>query len=230
MASRWREAFRVGMQSFCSPQGRLLIGAGAAQLVAMKASRSIWCESVAPNNAKSQMLLHGVRGGYLMSSSEPKSSDELWHEAHLQVRDPHRAVQVISLISDVDRWHGLFPFCTHSSTLCDLGDGRKRCKVHFGLKVGPMVIGDVVEYDVKQSEETLHLLSVNSDKLRYVDHLEYTFTARDTEEGGSDVAVTMKVHARKRMYLTVWQGLEAQIVENMMAAVKRRLPLPVGTE
>jgi ribosome-associated toxin RatA of RatAB toxin-antitoxin module len=222
MAFRWRDAFRVGSRRLHYSQGGVLLGASAAKLIAAGATGAVLCE--AAHGTKTQKLLHLLKDGSFTSKAEPKSKDDLWHEAYLQVRDPHRAVQVLDLVSDVEGWHGLFPFCTRSSVLCDLGDGRKRCQVHFGMKFGPMMVGDVVEYEVQQNEESLHLLSVNCDKLRYVDHLEYTFTARDTDEGGSDVAVTLKVHARKRMYLTIWQGLERQIVDNMIAAVHKRLP------
>jgi ribosome-associated toxin RatA of RatAB toxin-antitoxin module len=129
----------------------------------------------------------------------------------------------MKLVSEIEKWQGLFPFCTHSRLLRDLGDGRRHYAVYFGLNVGPFFVGDLVEYEVRQTSRSLHLVSINGADLHYSDHIEYTFRVQDAEEGGSEVEVALKLHARNRMYLTIWQSLESQLVEHMVAALTKRL-------
>jgi len=243
MASKFLNSFRVATKGFQSPACRLLLGVGATNLLQYGRAQQVGCESAACNSTKKPkpvvQLVHDnelihekvkghfkwwMRGGKGLQQEDVHSPDDgLWHVARLQVRDPHRAAQVLKLVSDVEGWHGLFPFCTHSSFLRNLGDGRKHYKVHFGLRVGPWFVGDVVEYEVKESGDSVHLQSINSAKLSYADHLEYTFSAKDTEDGEADVAVVLKVHARKTAYLAVWQTLESQLVDLLVAAIQTRL-------
>lgn len=91
------------------------------------------------------------------------------------------------------------------------------------MRLGPLRVGDMVEYEVRRTENSLHLLSINSKKLNYVDHLEYHFTAQDTDVGESDVDITLTAHARQAAYLTVWHALEGQIVEMIHAAIIEHL-------
>lgn len=222
MASAFRNGFRAfGSSCFQTQARRVVIGGGLAQaqMVLSGKSSGVQCLQHDADRAKSYRLPRRA----LPSKETVIPNDGLWHEARRQTWDHHEAGEVLSLLSDVDRWHGLFPFCTHSSSVRDLGNDRAIYKVHFGMRVGWVYVGDMVEYEVRRSPGVLHLVSINGADLEYTDHIEYVFAVKDAREGGADVDVTLKIHARSRLYLAVWQSMETQLFSFIVEALKKRL-------
>lgn len=189
------------------------IALGSTILASHRNSFGIQCSSI-----RGQSIIE-CQGG----AKSPNASDGLWHEATKKTRDDHTAQEVVTLLGDIKHWRGLIPFCLHSSFMKDCGDRSELYKVRFGMAYGRFVVGDVVHYKVKRDALSLHLVSVNGDDLTYTDHIEYTFSARDLTDGGCEVSVDLKLHARRGMYLRIWQTLESQLVDQIVIALKQRL-------
>eukprot|EP00427_Karlodinium_veneficum_P019157 CAMPEP_0169147814 /NCGR_PEP_ID=MMETSP1015-20121227/48458_1 /TAXON_ID=342587 /ORGANISM="Karlodinium micrum, Strain CCMP2283" /LENGTH=195 /DNA_ID=CAMNT_0009216121 /DNA_START=32 /DNA_END=619 /DNA_ORIENTATION=+ len=115
---------------------------------------------------------------------DPPADDGLWHEAHLETRVSYHSTEVLAVIGDIERWVDLFPWCSCSTFLHEQESGRQYYKVHFGLSMGPVFIGDIVTYEVTRSSSSLKLVAVNGQDLKYCDFLVYTFTMRDGLEDG----------------------------------------------
>jgi len=155
---------------------------------------------------------------------DPPADDGLWHEAHLETRVSYHSTEVLAVIGDIERWVDLFPWCSCSTFLHEQESGRQYYKVHFGLSMGPVFIGDIVTYEVTRSSSSLKLVAVNGQDLKYCDFLVYTFTMRDgLEDGVTEVNVSLQLHARRTVFLKVWQALEKQLVNLTVSIVRQRL-------
>merc|ERR1719195_283900 len=113
------------------------------------------------------------RGTRIANDSDAES-DPLFHEVSTTVYLQQTAAAVLEAALDVGQWKNFMPCCSQSEFLRDVGGGRSLFRVHFGLKIHHVFIGDDVIYEVYQpAPDQLTLRSMNNESLTYVESIQY---------------------------------------------------------
>eukprot|EP00448_Togula_jolla_P021381 CAMPEP_0170579774 /NCGR_PEP_ID=MMETSP0224-20130122/6156_1 /TAXON_ID=285029 /ORGANISM="Togula jolla, Strain CCCM 725" /LENGTH=252 /DNA_ID=CAMNT_0010902807 /DNA_START=17 /DNA_END=775 /DNA_ORIENTATION=- len=224
---------RRRLRAVVSCKGSQLALAGGA-LLAIPAGSQLWRRDLSERSAlRPRWLSEAIpslscdsKGGGKESSRTAREnrSDGLWHEAHAQNWFSYPADQVLDVISDVQMWETFVPWCSKSILLDRLADGRQHFEVHFGISVWPAsFVGDVVVYELTREAGRVTLRSVNDTDLKFADHLEYVFHARQDPSGCTEVNVTLLVHARKSFFLELWRAMESSLVDVAAAVLSQRM-------
>lgn len=184
-------------------------------------SRPLWFFGRLPDFA-----VHGCKAAHCLGPSwhQPAEfkKDGLSHEVRTSFQFPQSAAEVLDVLKDVGSWTNFMPYCSQSTLVKELGNGRQLFQVNFGLSLGSFFFGDTVIYEVSQPERGLLVLrSTNNEALAYADHIAYTLALRDTP-AGSEVTVHLSFHARKYMYLRTWKRIERPLIDMIAQRLETR--------
>eukprot|EP00747_Dinoflagellata_sp_TGD_P197714 gnl/TRDRNA2_/TRDRNA2_69431_c0_seq1.p1 gnl/TRDRNA2_/TRDRNA2_69431_c0~~gnl/TRDRNA2_/TRDRNA2_69431_c0_seq1.p1 ORF type:complete len:267 (+),score=20.59 gnl/TRDRNA2_/TRDRNA2_69431_c0_seq1:27-803(+) len=197
--------------------GRGLLCFGTWVAVSLQVKRPACCEASSTGD-----------GSVQVQEATTKAEDSLWHEATATAWIPHRATDAFAVVADVASWAEFMPFCQCSRLLRDIGSGRRQYEVNFGLALGPVFVGDRVVYEISSpAPGQLSLRSTNNQELHYAESIEYMVSVHDETSSmgaaGAKVSVHLRFHARRLLYLRVWQGVEERMVEALAACLRERL-------
>lgn len=153
---------------------------------------------------------------------EERSADPLRHVVRKTLSLSLDAPQVLQVAKDISQWSEFMPCCSESCSEGRTEAGLPKFRVHFGMRVGRVSVGDSVVYEVCQTGPgRLHMQSLNNDELTYCNDIRCTVVAKSTAEG-SELHVELDFRAKNMLYLTVWQQVEKPLVEMIAARLKHR--------